>query len=222
MLHPSVSSFFKESPWFSVNSGEKPRWGRKEHPVHKASSLWTQKLRDAWWKNPSIDPHIQIYIYFLCTYEPSRLPFPNQSYGAYMASNFIVITTFSDNGSLSSIMLNVVPYVANHLEVGQLIVLLPNTPTPTTMVPSLYQKLRAPQIWIPSHTTYGCLSSYCHTPTTYRCLSYFPTPISWVKTDFFRTETDEQKEGEKRNKDEKKKEQRTIHMLKTTSPQCEF
>lgn len=196
--------------------------GEENAPRAQGEFSLDPEIRDTWWKNPSIDPHIQIYIYFLCTYEPSRLLFPNQSYGAYMASNSIVITTFSDNGSLSSIMLNVVPYVANHPEVGQLIFLLVNTPTPTTMVPWLYQKLRAPQIWIPSHPTYGCLPSYCPTPTTHRCLSYFSIPLSWVRTDLFRTETDEQKEGEKRNEDKKKKEQRPRHMLQTTSPQCEF
>lgn len=142
---------------------------------------------------------------FLMYYEPSRLPFPNQSYGAYMASNFIFITTFSDKGSLSSNMLNVAPCVASHLEVGQLIFLLPNTPTPITMVPLNLSEVKSPSdldpipyhLWMPtfllSHTS--CLQMPI----------YFPIPISWVKTDFFRTETDEQKEGEKRNEGEKKR-----------------
>lgn len=114
--------------------------GEESTPSAQGEFSLDPDVRDTWWKNPSIDPHIQIYIYFLCTYEPSRLPFPNPSYGAYLASNFSFITTFSDNGSLSSITLNAVPYVANHLELGQHIFSLLSTLTPTTMVPALYQK----------------------------------------------------------------------------------
>lgn len=158
---------------------------------------------------------------FLMYYEPSRLPFPKQSYGAYMASNFIFITAFSDKGSLSSILLNVAPYVANHLGVGQLIFLLPNTPTPVTMVPSLYQKLRAPQIWILSHTTYGCLPSYCPTPATYRCLFISPSPSHELKLTFSGQKQMNRRKGKRETK-VKKREQRVRHMLKTTSLQCEF
>lgn len=190
--------------------------GEENTPSAQGEFSLDPDVRDTWWKNPSIDPHIQISIYFLCTYEPSRLPFPNQSYGAYLASNFSFITTFPDNGSLSSIMLNAVPYVANHLQLGQLIFSLLSTLTPTTMVPALSQKSPSGSGSRPIAPMDAYLPTVPHQlPTDAHLTS--PSPAHELGLTCSGRNRRTEGKGKEKRRWKKKREQRARHTLKTTS-----